>query len=98
MLPIVSGYLDTIKDNSPFSIVLGVLTLSYLSVIYLENRIKHWIEEDAESERGTPLTKLQKGQLLFMAALFIFALASLSFSSDVGPGLGNPDSWEIGDI
>ena len=98
VLPIFSGYLDTVRDNSPFSIVLGILSVSYLGVIYLENRIKYWIEDGTESGRNTPLSKLQKGQLLFMGALFIFAVASLGFSSDTGPGLGNPDSWEIGDI
>lgn len=78
--------------------MLGVLTLSYLGVIYLENRIKYWIEQGAENLRDSPLNKFQKAQLLFMGALFVFAMVSLSFSSGTGPGLGNPDSWEIGDI
>ena len=98
VLPIFSGYLDTVKDNSPFSIVLGMLTISYLGVIFLENRIRFWIEDLNEDERDAPLSNLQKGQLLFMGAFFLFAMASLSFSSEAGPGLGDPNSWEIGDI
>jgi FlaG/FlaF family flagellin (archaellin) len=44
LLPIVSGYLDKALDNSPFNIVLFMLTLSYLSVVMLKPQLRKHIE------------------------------------------------------
>lgn len=44
LLPIVSGYLDKAMDNSPFNIVLFMLTLSYLSVVMLKPQLRKHIE------------------------------------------------------
>lgn len=44
LLPIVSGYLDKALDNSPFNVVLFMLTLSYLSVVLLKQQLRKHIE------------------------------------------------------
>lgn len=44
LLPIVSGYLDKALDNSPFNVVLFMLTLSYLSVVMLKQQLRKHIE------------------------------------------------------
>ena len=44
VLPIISGYLDKALDNSPFNIVLFMLTLSYLSVVLLKPQLRKHIE------------------------------------------------------
>jgi ceroid-lipofuscinosis MFS transporter 7 len=83
VLPIISGYLDTSIDNSPFSIVLFMLALSYIFIIIFESSIKFYIfhEEKSTLDQKKSLTSFQRGQVIFMGVVLIFALASLSISS-----------------
>ena len=46
LLPILSGYLDKLVDNSPFNIVLFLLSLSYLGIILLKSHIETCIVVD----------------------------------------------------
>ena len=89
VLPIISGYLDMLVDNGPFSIVLAMLAASYIGIVLLEKKIRFYIEPasassipQSERDRHTPLTLEQKTQLFVMAGIFVFAFVSLSFSSE----------------
>ena len=44
ILPIISGYLDKAVDNSPFNIVLFMLTLAYLGIVLLKPQMRIYIE------------------------------------------------------
>ena len=46
LLPIVSGYLDKSVDNSPFNIVLFLLSLSYLGIVLLKANMLIYIDVD----------------------------------------------------
>ena len=46
LLPIFSGYLDKLVDNSPFNIVLFLLSMSYLGIILLKSHIETCIVVD----------------------------------------------------
>ena len=46
LLPIASGYLDRLVDNSPFNIVLMLLSVAYLSIILSKRSMKQYIVVD----------------------------------------------------
>ena len=50
IFPILSGYLDKAVKNSPFNIVLFVLSLSYLGIVMLKTEMRTYIELGREIE------------------------------------------------
>lgn len=50
IFPILSGYLDKAVKNSPFNIVLFVLSLSYLGIVMLKTDMRTYIEVGREIE------------------------------------------------
>ena len=49
VFPILSGYLDKAVKNSPFNMVLFVLSLSYMSIVMLKTQMRTYIEVDPGS-------------------------------------------------
>ena len=50
IFPILSGYLDKAVKNSPFNIVLFVLSLSYMGIVMLKTEMRTYIEVDREMQ------------------------------------------------
>ena len=46
IFPILSGYLDKAVKNSPFNVVLFVLSLSYMGIVMLKKQMRTYIEVD----------------------------------------------------
>jgi FlaG/FlaF family flagellin (archaellin) len=50
IFPILSGYLDKAVKNSPFNVVLFVLSLSYMGIVMLKSQMRTYIEVDRDTK------------------------------------------------
>lgn len=58
IFPILSGYLDKAVKNSPFNVVLFVLSLSYMGIVVLKTHMRTYIEVD----RGMKVSRVRQSE------------------------------------
>jgi MFS family permease len=62
IFPIISGYLDKAVDNSPFNIVLFMLTLAYFGIVLLKPQMRIYIEVPDANARKVPQEDDEDGE------------------------------------
>mmetsp|Transcript_6845 Transcript_6845/g.7157 ORF Transcript_6845/g.7157 Transcript_6845/m.7157 type:complete len:166 (+) Transcript_6845:1330-1827(+) len=77
VLPITSGYVETIETNGTFSIVLCILSLAMIALLVKKDIISEFIFTSDEKKKSYNETMLQ--QYIDKTILFI-SLASIGFS------------------
>eukprot|EP01041_Mallomonas_annulata_P012061 gene12061-25278_t len=77
IMPIVSSYLDQAVENGPFTLLLGLLTVSLALIILARSRIMQIVEEVDFDAPSTSRNQLQSAFLLMM---LVFVVGMLLFS------------------